>query len=79
MGNVYLNKIYQGIGKKDELLEAKVFSDVLKAFIYKALVNKTTSKVPIGFDDVEDIKTCIKTTRSGIILGNYFGLKFDLN
>ena len=68
MGNVFLSKSYEGIGKKDELLNAQVFSGVIKNFVNEALINNT-STVPIGFDEVEDIQTCIKTTRSGIILG----------
>ena len=71
VGNVFLCKSYEGIGKKDELVKAQVFSDVIKDFVNKALI-KNKHTVPIGFDEVEDIQTCIKTTRSGIILGTKY-------
>eukprot|EP00092_Neocalanus_flemingeri_P022730 GFUD01024650.1.p1 GENE.GFUD01024650.1~~GFUD01024650.1.p1 ORF type:complete len:962 (-),score=212.11 GFUD01024650.1:65-2950(-) len=80
VGNVFLNKSYRGIGEKDELLKAQVFSDVIKTFVHKALINNTSSTVPIGFDEVEDIQTCIKTTRSGIILDlSYMGRKVSID
>ena len=67
VGNVYLNKSYQDIGKKDEPLNAQVFSDVIKSFVHKALTKR--AQVPLGFDVVDDIQTHIRTTKSGIILG----------
>jgi hypothetical protein len=67
VGNVYLNKSYQDIGKKDEPLNAQVFSNVIKSFVNKALTK--SAQVPLGFDDAEDIQTHIRTTKSGIILG----------
>ena len=69
VGNVFLNKNYPGIGRKEELLDPQVFSAFINAFVQQALINNTSSKVPGGFDDVKDIRTCIKTTASGLILG----------
>ena len=40
----------------------------MKAIVQKALIENGT--VPEGFDSVDDIKSHIKETRSGIILGN---------
>ena len=57
------------MGQKDDILEAEKFNDVMMDLVRFALVSRSHSTVPAGFDLVADIKDCIQRTKSGLVLG----------
>ena len=59
------------MGEKDDILEAEKFNDVMMDLVRFALVSRSHSTVPAGFDAVAEIKTCIQRTKSGLVLGGF--------
>ena len=58
------------MGQKDDILEAEKFNDVMMDLVRFALVSRSHSTVPAGFDSVADVaKDCIQRTKSGLVLG----------
>ena len=67
VGKIELKKSHKLFGEAGQVLEAKNFNREMTQFISNCLAQQ--EKQPRGFDDVDDIKSCIKTTKSGITLG----------
>ena len=57
------------MGEKDDILEAEKFNDVMMDLVRFALVSRSHSTVPAGFDAVAEINDCIQRTKSGLVLG----------
>ena len=56
------------MGNKDQVLEAEKFFKVMTEYVEHALFFCTDEKVPHGLDPVDDIKSCVELTRSGLVL-----------
>ena len=56
------------MGQKNDILEAEKFNDLMMDLMRFALVSRSHSTVPAGFDSVADINNCIQRTKSGLVL-----------
>ena len=77
VGNVVLGKTYPSIGKKNEPIKPHQFASVILNFVRNALVE--SGSIPKGFDSIEDVASCIKISRSGLVLElSYMGQRKSL-